>query len=295
MVKIIDLNFLGFDRAIASYLLETSQGPVIIETGPHSTIENLVSGLNKQGYKKEDVSHVFLTHIHLDHAGAAWDFAQHGAKIYIHPFGEKHLADPSKLMNSAKQIYQDQMDALWGRMEEIDPMQLHVLEDGEKIVIGDLEIEACFTPGHAKHHIAWLVDGIAFTGDVAGVKVDNGPVVPPCPPPDINLEDWRNSISRLKTLKLKSLYLTHFGEITDVNSHFDELEEMLVDWSQWVYSRWKEGQSTEEMTQKFSDYTRQQLINKGVDERGAARYEAANPSWMSVAGLVRYWTKKEES
>lgn len=291
MPQLIDLKFLGLDEAIGAYLIESSEGPVLIETGPHSTFETLKRSLNSHGYTAKDVKHVLLTHIHLDHAGAAWAFADQGAKIYVHPFGKTHLSDPSKLMESARRIYEDKMDELWGDMKAINPDQIITPEDGQEITIGDQTFKALFTPGHAKHHIAWQHQDVVFCGDIAGVKIGNGPVVPPCPPPDINLEDWLNSIKIVQNCGAKSIYLTHFGEITAINEHMDDLRFMLKDWANWVKIRWEALQSPEEMTPAFTEYTANQLREKGVDDLGVKQYEAANPSWMSVAGLIRYWKK----
>mgnify|MGYP001943165586 CR=1 FL=1 len=291
MIHVLDLNFLGIDHAIASFLIETSVGPVLIETGPYSTYASMESELAKHGYRPTDVKHVLLTHIHFDHAGAAWAFAKNGAKIYVHPFGKGHMEDPTKLYNSAKMIYGDEMERLWGAMEKIDGNLLMAPEHMEEISIGDKTFKAIHSPGHAKHHIAWKLDDLIFTGDVAGVKIGNGPVVPPCPPPDINLEDWNESIDIILGLKPEKLMLTHFGEITQIESHFTQLREMLSDWAYWIKDKWESGMSADEITPQFSKYTANQLSELGVDEHGVKQYEAANPSWMSVAGLIRYWKK----
>lgn len=293
MIHVLDLNFLGLDHAIGAFLIETSDGPVLIETGPYSTFPALAKGLKKYGYQQKDIRHVFLTHIHLDHAGAAWAFAQTGAKIYLHPFGAGHMADPTKLMDSATRIYGDQMDALWGRMEKIDPSQLEEAQDTQIFEIGDTHFQSIHTPGHARHHIAWLIEETLFAGDVAGVKIGNGPVVPPCPPPDINLKDWNASIDKILKLPIRTLYLTHFGPILNIEEHLAALQYMLNDWASWMYDSWKSGKSAAEITPLFSAYTQSQLAKLGVDEKGQKQYEAANPSWMSVAGLIRYWKTQE--
>ena len=294
MIKIIDLGFIGQPEAIASFLIETSEGPVLVETGPHSTLPNLEAGLKKNGYELADVKHVFLTHIHLDHAGAAWYFAKLGANIYLHPMGQRHMADPSRLMESAKRIYKDEMDRLWGRMESISADKLIPTENGATIIIGDTNFQAWHTPGHAIHHIAWQVGSTLFAGDVAGVKIRQYAVMPPCPPPDINIEDWQTSIQKIKTLDLSTIYLTHYGEITDIDDHLDELERILLDWSQWMKPFYEAKADPKKVTPLFQEYVAGQLKAGGIDELGLQQYEAANPSWMSVAGLMRYWRKKEE-
>ncbi|MEH0155151.1 MBL fold metallo-hydrolase [Limibacter armeniacum] len=292
MVNIIDLHFLGNEHAIASFLLETSQGPILIETGPYSTFSQLKEGIEAKGYKVEDIKHVLITHIHLDHAGAAWKFARHGAKIYLHPFGQKHMADPSVLMESARRIYKDDMDRLWSEMHEIPIEQLQVVEHGESLQFGEAEIKAWHTPGHASHHIAWQLGDILFTGDVAGVKIGNGPAVAPCPPPDINLEKWHTSIELIRALKPLKLYLTHYGEVSDIENHLTELENNLHGLADWIKVKMEEGIEKGEMTAAFEKWAESELRKHGVDDVGVKQYAAANPAWMSVAGLVRYWTKK---
>ena len=293
-IHIIDLNFLGHTNSIASFLIETDSGPILIETGPASTLPSLQEGIRKTGYQPEDIKKVFITHIHLDHAGAAWWFAQKGAQIYLHPSGVFHLADPSKLYNSAKRIYKDDddMKRLWGDLLPIDPTQLIAVEEEEVIDLNDLKIKAHHTPGHAMHHIAWQIENYLFTGDVAGVKINDGPVQAPCPPPDINLEDWKKSLKKIKDLKLDALYLTHYGKVEDITQHLDLVQEALDDWAMWVKEEWKTGNNPELITEKFKNYVRSQLVNSGVGEEGLNQYEAANPAWMSVAGLIRYWNKR---
>lgn len=293
-IEIIDLHFQNLDHTIASYLIETSIGPVLIETGPHSTFAQLNTGLNKLGYKVSDIKHVFLTHIHLDHAGAAWEFARQGANIYLHPFGAKNMADPSRLMDSARRIYKDRMDELWGRMEAIPEKQLMQIGHNQVIQVGDTAIKSIHSPGHAKHHIAWQIEEVIFTGDVAGVSINKGPVVPPCPPPDINIDQWKDSIAILRAENPSGLYLTHYGKVTNIEAHLDDLEHILDNWSNWIRDKMNEGVSQDDMIPLFIAHTTKQLKNVGLDDNAIQLYEAANPSWMSVAGLMRYWTKKEK-
>jgi glyoxylase-like metal-dependent hydrolase (beta-lactamase superfamily II) len=295
MIHVLDLHFLNYEHAIASFLIESSDGPILIETGPYSTHKSLVKALADLGFELKDIKHVLLTHIHFDHAGGAWALAEQGATIYVHPFGARHLAAPTKLYESARMIYGEEMERLWGDMRAIPTEQIHETLHNETLEIGNVSIKALHTPGHAKHHIAWLFNETLFTGDVAGVKIDNGPVLPPCPPPDINIEEWIASIDLIEQSPAKSLYLTHYGCITGIDTHLQALKAMLEDWSIWVKDNHQSGQSIEEMTPKFKKYTRNQLIAKGVTEPGLSRYEAANPSWMSVSGLVRYWKKKEQA
>ncbi len=294
-MKIIDLHFYDQKEVIAAYLVETSDGPILMETGPFSTFKHLEKGINEAGYQAAEIKHVFLSHIHLDHAGAAWWFAEQGANIYVHPKGYKHMADPSKLMHSAKRIYQDMMDSLWGAMNPIPESQLYAIEHEKIISIGNTDIQAWHTPGHAVHHIAWQIGGSLYAGDVAGVKIREGSVVPPCPPPDINVEDWSASISLIKTLGINKMYLAHYGEVNDIIPHMDALEKELNHWADWMKPYFENETPPAEITPLFQEMVQNRLRENGVtDEIHMGQYEAANPSWMSVAGLLRYWKKKEE-
>jgi glyoxylase-like metal-dependent hydrolase (beta-lactamase superfamily II) len=293
MIHTLDLHFLGHTDTIASYLIETSAGPVLIESGPYSTFSYLRQAVEAKGYNIKDIQHVFLTHIHLDHAGAAWAFAENGANIYVHPFGAKHMHDPSKLMQSATRIYGDEMERLWSTMKGIPKDQLIEVPHEASYTVGDTTLKAWHTPGHAVHHIAWQVGGALFTGDVAGVKIPGGIVVPPCPPPDINVEDWQASIALIKKLDIDTLYLTHYDKVTDIMPHLEQLEQRLLSWANWMRPRYEAGEDPETITPQFQEFAKQELIAHGIkDEEGLARYESANPSWMSVAGLLRYWRKK---
>ena len=292
MIHILDLHF-RTETSIASFLVETAEGPILVESGPHSTYPKLLEGLAAHGYKASDIKHVLLTHIHFDHAGAAWALAKEGARVYVHPKGYRHLHDPEKLYNSAKRIYGDLMEPLWGLMEGIPEDQLQAMEHEDVVEIGGKRFVAHHTPGHAVHHIAWQMDDIIFTGDVAGCKIGKGPVMPPCPPPDINLEDWEASISLLRKLAPTQLYLTHYGPYSDVDSHLDQLQQILKRWGDWMKVRYDAGQSVKEITPDFQAFVAGDMQAAGLSASEIAQYEAANPAYMSVAGLLRYWKKRE--
>jgi glyoxylase-like metal-dependent hydrolase (beta-lactamase superfamily II) len=300
-IHTLDLGFLDIENAIAAFVVEGPDGLALVETGPASTLPHLELALQKHGWQIADFQNVFLSHIHFDHAGAAWAFAEKGAKIYVHPKGLPHLAAPEKLYNSARMIYGEQMDTLWGPMHPIAENQLIAPENGEEIEACGLKFTAWYTPGHAVHHIAWMVEGreqqiagesVLFTGDVAGVKIGDGPVVPPCPPPDINVEDWQTSIQMLRKLPAETLYLTHFGKITNKDTHLNTLEKRLLAWATWMKPFAEQQTPPEKIVPLFEKYVADSLAVEGVDEAGLRRYEAANPAFMSVAGLLRYWKKK---
>ncbi|MER3556962.1 MAG: MBL fold hydrolase [Thermus sp.] len=287
MLRVLDLNH-GKDRVIASFLLETKEGPVLVETGPESAYPRLAEGLKAFGYAPEEVRHVLLTHIHLDHAGAAWRFAEMGATVYVEGHGAPHLVDPSRLLASAKRIYGELLQPLWGELRPIPAERIRVVEDKERLRIGEVELEALYTPGHAVHHHAYRFEDVVFTGDVAGVRV-GGPVLPPTPPPDIHLETWKASLDRIRALRPRALYLTHFGPYEDVMPHLEALETILFAWAEWVRARLKEGLSEEEMRPLFEAYWREGL--EGLSEEEMDRYALADPPWMNLQGLIRYWTK----
>ena len=292
MYHIIDLYYQGYEQVIAAFLIESHDGPILVETGPYSTFLALEKGLADHGYRPSDVKHVLLTHIHFDHAGAAWAFAQMGATIYVHSIGIDHLHDPARLTASAARIYGDQMDVLWGEMKGVPLENLRAVQRDEKLSIGGEEFTALHTPGHAAHHIAWQWDDAIFAGDIAGVKINGAPVSPPCPPPDVNLEDWKDSIDLILSRKPNSLILTHFGPEKDPFNHLRELIEILDNWASWMKKEYESGRPEGEITPQFMKYAADQLRSQGVSEHGIKQYEAANPSWMSVAGLIRYWQKK---
>jgi glyoxylase-like metal-dependent hydrolase (beta-lactamase superfamily II) len=281
-IHTIDHDFFT-QRVIASYLIENGGGPVLIETGPDTTFRKLEKSLNEHGYSIED--------IHLDHSGSAWRFAEAGAKIYVHPFGAPHLADPVKLVASAKRIYNDQMETLWGEIRPIAKENIHEIRDGEEIKTSSINIQAIEALGHASHHHSYLVDDLLFTGDVAGVCIENGPVLPPTPPPDINVELWRESIRKISSLRPEALYLTHFGKSGNVEDHLKELENRLLEVTEWTGDRLKQGKTEEEMIIELESMFREILVKAGADKQLVEAYELADPFWMNVGGLVRYWKK----
>lgn len=293
MIHVLDLKFMGLESTIGAFLIETIDGPLLFETGPHSTFTQLEKELGRHGYAVEDVQHVFVTHVHLDHAGAAWAFAKNGAKIYVHPSGLRHLQDPSRLMDSARRIYQDKMDELWGDMNAIPEDLLIVADHGQQFTIGETTITGWHTPGHASHHVAWQFEKKLICGDVGGVRIGNGIVVPPCPPPDINIEDWKTSIQLMLNLDVDELFLTHFGSVKDKEKHLNELEKILLDWANWIKPYFEKGVDPKVVTPLFEAYVNEQLFASKIEEIVMEQYAFANPAWMSVYGLMRYWSKHQ--
>src|SRR5204863_6904765 len=185
---------------IAATLLETDEGPILFDTCPGSTFANLAAALSQLGAKARDVRHVFLSHIHFDHAGAACRFAELGAMVYVHPRGAPHLIDPAKLVASATRLYGDEMERLWGKFSAIAPERVRVLDNNVVVRVASFEIRAIETPRHASHHHVYHWDENVFGGDVAGVRLGGGPPAPPFVPPELDIEAWRESIAKIGAL-----------------------------------------------------------------------------------------------
>ena len=287
-IHTLDLEFFR-GGTIAAYLVESGGHLALIETGPESTWPHLVAALAKHGATPSDVKDVLVTHIHLDHAGAAWRMARAGANVWVHPRGAPHMADPSKLLASAKRIYKDEMDSLWGTLEPIPADRLKVTQDGLDIPVGNARIRVLETPGHAIHHNAYLLDGNVFTGDVGGVAIGEGPNLPPTPPPDIDLPTWARSIERIKAARPDAFYPTHFGRHGDVARRLDEMFGELQAWAAFVRARLGEGKEEPAIVPEFEAWLTDRLLAQGVGADGLEAYRTALPFAMNVTGLVRYW------
>lgn len=294
MVHILDTRHQGNPGIIAATALETTAGLALFDTGPESTFETLAREIERCGFEPRDVRHVFLSHIHLDHAGAAWRFAELGTTIYVHPRGAPHLLDPTKLVQSATRIYGNDMERLWGRFAPVPAERLRSLEDEELVHIDSLEIRAIETPGHARHHHIYQWENNVFGGDIAGVRLRNGPPIPPFVPPELDVESWRESIAKIRALNPVRLFLPHFGLVADaISTHLDVLEERVIRWSEWFRARIRNGDDEQQLVKAFAEYEMNDLRAAGVSEAEALNYEAADPSYMAVPAAIRYWSKHE--
>lgn len=291
-ITTIDLNFQNKTQAIASYLIRHSTGVVLIETGPGSTLPALEAALSAEGLSPRDVTHVLLTHIHLDHAGAAGWFSRQGAEIYVHPVGAPHLVDPSKLMASASRIYGDRMDQLWGEMLPVEQSRLKIPNDAEEIVIGKLRFLPVNTPGHAEHHYAYLFEDVCFSGDVGGVRIPGYAYLrAPMPPPELHFGKWRESLARLRALKFSRIAPTHFGVFNDAEWQINELDKTLASMETWLETVMSLDPSIEELREQFTIWMQEEGRVKNLSEDVIRAYSLANPVAMSADGLMRYWKK----
>ncbi len=282
-IHTLDLKLRGSSNALAAHVIKTEQGSILVDCGPESTLQNLYAELER--VDAQNLKYLLLTHIHLDHAGAAGRLSTDlGLTVFVHARGAKHLQDPTRLLASAKQIFGDRMTEIWGNIEPVS--NLEVLNGGEKLELCALEIEALYTPGHAVHHLAFQQGDIVFAGDVAGVRVGNQAPVPPTPPPDINLEHWRTSIELLKSRAAKTLYLAHFGRFDDVSEHFERLSENLERFAQISLAGLQAEETADEIAARLRNATGLQASDEFV-----GGYVPASISASDVAGLERYWQK----
>jgi glyoxylase-like metal-dependent hydrolase (beta-lactamase superfamily II) len=278
----IDLLHLGRERVIASYLLDTDDGPALLDCGPATTVDALKAGLAAHGVSLTDVRHLLLTHIHLDHAGAAGTLVREhpGLQVHVSPIGAPHLVDPARLEKSARRLYGESFDSLWGELAPVPEANVHTV-DGE--VLG---LESFPTPGHASHHVCYLdPDGTLYAGDACGVRVLPGgrSVMPPTPPPETDVDAWGTTIDEIERRRPERLALIHFGVADDVGRHLDELRLRLLDWAESVAG----GASEEE----FVEYALAELHDSGED---MASYEQAMPFWQSYRGLARWAEKRAQ-
>jgi glyoxylase-like metal-dependent hydrolase (beta-lactamase superfamily II) len=233
----IDLMHLGIPGAIGVWAIEGPGGWVVIESGPESTWEALCGGLHEFHVSPEDVSALLLTHIHLDHAGGAWKFAELGVPMYVHHVGAPHLIDPTRLERSARRVYGNRYDQLWGPMRPCDSTLVHAVSDGDIVEAAGLRFEAIESLGHANHHHAWhlLGSGELFTGDAVGMRVpDTDWITVPMPPPEFDPTIWSATLDRLETGPWNRFHLTHGGTVTETKAHLEQLRTSMSEQVAWL-------------------------------------------------------------
>lgn len=278
----IDLHHQG-PGIVACYLLETEDGPALFDCGPTTCIPALKDGLSTHGLELSDVKHLLLSHIHLDHSGAAGVLVREhpGLQVHVSEVGAPHMVDPSKLDASARRLYGDAFDLLWGELAPIPSENVHVV--GDRVV--GLE---CFpTQGHAWHHVSYLdAEGTLYAGDAAGVRLAGGQfVMPPCPPPEFDLDAWEQTIVEIERRAPSRLALIHFGVFDEVQEHLAALRDTLERWGKRV-----EDGMDEESFIAAARFDVSQTDPDLVDE-----YQRAGPYWHHFRGIERYWRKRRDT
>jgi len=288
----LDLNFQGIPQTIASYLIPHPNGVILVESGPGSTLPELGQGLAKFGYSFKDISHILLTHIHLDHAGAAGWLARQGAQVYVHEVGAPHMLKPERLIISATRIYGDLMDTLWGKFLPVPEEKLIILSGDGEIEIEGLNILYLDTPGHAFHHMAYILEDLCFSGDVGGVRLPGPPFLRlPTPPPEFHIESWRTSIAKLRAAGFNRIAPTHFGIYDDATNHLNALEETLNAVETWMEATLPHIPESEALYEPFTEWEYTRCAQAGLDKATLHAYSLAMPLGMGADGIWRYWHK----
>jgi len=294
-ITAIDLQFQGRPDVIAAYLFYDGEQAALVETGPASTVDTLLASVQAAGVPLEALRRLIVTHIHLDHSGAAGVIARQlpWVRVYVHPVGAPHLIDPSKLIASATRLYGDQMESLWGTVVPVPQENIVIVNDQDEIPVPGTTLRAYDTPGHAKHHHAYLDQhsGLLFTGDVGGVRMPGISYVrPPTPPPELDIDAWTASITKLRALKASGLCPTHFGLFRgNLDWHWDDLQKRLIDWGQLVRGLIEKGTGDDEILQHLKANAAVEFKTLGVDP---SAYDVAVSYESLVSGYIRYWKKK---
>jgi glyoxylase-like metal-dependent hydrolase (beta-lactamase superfamily II) len=292
----IDLHYLGRAGIISVFAAPTGDGGfVLLDSGPASTLPALEQGVEAAGLALGNLQAVLLTHVHLDHAAAAGSLSrQTGCEVWAHPDGLAHLRDPGeRLLPSALRLYGSRLEVLFGTMEAVPAERLRAVEHGAAIRVGSLELTGWHTPGHARHHVAWQLGDEVATGDVAGVRMAGSThVLPPMPPPDIDLEAWHASLGLLRELAPRRLLLTHFGGFDDPQRHLDELDLRLRRWAAVAEEVVQGGGDVAVLGARLATLDDQEMTVAGVAEPQRTLYSRLCPMVENSAGLYRYLTKR---
>jgi glyoxylase-like metal-dependent hydrolase (beta-lactamase superfamily II) len=295
-ISYLDLQFQDLPRVIATAVLSGPSGVALVDPGPTSSLGTLKGELEHAGISMRDVTALLITHIHLDHSGSAGTLVRENPKlrVVVHAKGAPHLVEPGRLLASATRLYGDAMDRLWGEVAPVPEQALVVVQGGERVDAGGRSLEVAYTPGHALHHVSYFTPdaGIAFVGDTAGVKVvSGGDVLPPTPPPDVNLEAWEDSLVRIERWRPDSLFLTHFGPAGAVADHLSTLRDRLQAASSLVKASLVREGSDEEREAWFAEECRR-LLRQRMSSSDAHVYEVADRFDLNWRGLARYWRKR---
>lgn len=297
-ISVIDLGFLDTGQVIAAYLIDAGSELALIETGPSTCVENLERGIAAAGYHLGDVNRIIVTHIHLDHSGAAGVIARKypDARVSVHPAGAPHLVDPSRLERSAARIYGDDMERLWGEIAGVPKDRVDVLADGETLEVGDRRLHIAFTPGHASHHVAIFDERsrTLFSGDTGGVRMPGSDyVAAPIPPPELDPVAWESSIATMRAFEPERIALTHFGVYEDPCWQLDQVIPRVRELVALGEAAGSEIGETTAMARTFDAFQRQKLGDAATDLM-IRRLNLANPDLLAAMGLERYLRKRAE-
>lgn len=293
---VIDTKMHGLEGITGTFLL-AGERSVLIETGPKSSVDNVLAGLEREGV--DELDHIIVTHIHLDHAGATGTLVKRfpRARVSVHRVGAPHLVDPSKLWSSAARIYGDAMDRMWGGIDAVPAGNIDVVDDGDVIDLGDRKLTAIDTPGHAGHHHCYLDDatGIVFTGDALGVSPKGiAAFRPATPPPEFNLEQALGSIQKIRRADPQSVWLTHFGPPdAGVDEACISASDALNQWAVWVERARTRSTDLDEVTAEVTKEAKGELEAK-LSAEDATRMENTTSYRMNVSGYMRYFDKKQK-
>jgi glyoxylase-like metal-dependent hydrolase (beta-lactamase superfamily II) len=297
----IDVEYLGHPRVIASYLLESDGELALIDPGPSVSLPTLRKKLQGQGVAFHDLRALLLTHIHLDHAGGTGTLVRENPRlrVYVHEIGARHLADPSKLLASASRLYGDAaaMERLFGEFLAVPAENITPLRGGEHIELGGQHVDVLYTPGHASHHVTYIdpAAGNAFVGDTSGIRIAGQPfVLPVTPPPDIEIERWRQSMDAILSRSPARLFLTHFGWSENPREHFDELRERMSRWAARAREGIAAGADDRQRAKEFSQWGAREL-RRHLTAEDAELYVRTGGLELSWLGLARYWRKRAEA
>ncbi len=296
-LRYADVLFRQTSGVIATAVLEHHDGLALVDPGPTSCLPALEAALSDGGRALDEVRTILLTHIHLDHAGATGTILRRvpEAKVYVHTRGARHMIDPTKLLASATQLYGDQMDALWGAFEAVPAARVQVLEGGETIDVAGRTLDVAATPGHAQHHVAYFdrASRIAFVGDVGGCRTPGmASVMPPTPPPDIDLEAWRESVDRILAWQPGTLFLTHFGPHGAPAHHLAVLMDRLDRLAALARELLHDAALPDAAREARYQEDARRLLRRELSEDELGRLELAVPLDMCWRGLARYWTRR---
>ena len=296
-VGYVDLDFLGIPEIIATAVIEGPAGVALVDPGPSTTLGNLRAALDRKGISVKDVRQILVTHIHLDHAGAVGTLVRENPaiEVFVHERGARHMIDPAKLLASAERLYGADMDRLWGDFLPVPEGRIRALQGEERISAGGRDLHVAYTPGHASHHVSYFdpASRVAFVGDTAGIRRGSGLcVMPPTPPPDVDLEAWQLSADRILAWDPDTLFLTHFGPFHGARLHFTDLADRLALWSRTVQRLLADPAL--DAGGRLQAFVREAMLElrRQVGEVEAEKYSRAGRLDYSWQGLARYWTKK---